>query len=234
MGASKRWLIVLAGLVALTLLLYLGRPSASIFPLAELEGMWVERMLEERSEDVAFYTSDQPRIHSPAQVVQPFLASPTGFRELRKAIRIHDSRGSYLWDFFGTGLSAAGGWELQGGLLEEVTLPVGDTLDLFLMRATYWHPAMTPLWGPLYLKRDVHFKIFLVRRDRAAHKADILRTWEIQPAQVEWKYPPGFNLLDPMTTASLTYDRNEKQATVTITGIDRDITAHVEIGDKTR
>jgi hypothetical protein len=102
------------------------------------------------------------------------------------------------------------------------------------MRVTYWHPALMPLWMNHFRKSGVSFKIYLVHRDRKVPEARIVRTWEITPAQVQWKPPRKDDLLYPVTTASLVYDQAQKRATVTITGIDRDITAHVDIEDARR
>lgn len=225
----KRYLLLL-GLGALALLLYLGRPSAQILPKEELETMWIERMLDGHSEDVHFIMArGEPRIASPATVVHGY---PGGLRQFPKAVRILDTSGSYLWGL--VGLSGGGGWRLEGGLLEEVALPAGDALELFLMKVTYVHPALMPLWMKHFRQSGVSFKLFLVRRDRSGRKTEILQTWDIAAGRVQWRPPQNNILTNPITTASLAHDEAQKRATVTITGIDRDITAHIDIDVKTR
>lgn len=229
MGGNKtrRVYLGLLCLTAIAVLLYLGRPTARVLPLEELEAMWIQRMLQGRSEDIAFYAArDTPQITSPARAVLPTAADPRAW-ELEKAIRILDSRGSYLWGFFGTGLSEGGGWELGGGLLEEVALPEGTVLELFILRVMYQHPALLPL-HPFSFKRDYSFRIFLVQRNLSTREAKILQTWEIPPSQVKWEKTRG-NVVQPITTASLVYDPARKRATVMITGITQDITAQIDI-----
>jgi hypothetical protein len=199
--------------------------TGRVLPERQLEAMWVERMLQGRSEAASF-----PAYSDTLQIAR----SPNPYVELpvEKGIVIQDFRGSYLWNFFGTRLSEGGGLELQGGRLRAVTLDDTSGLELYILRITRWHPALFPLWGNYYRKSDVSFKVFLLRRKQATGAAVILRTWEIPPNQVKWEKDPKqiyIEVVRPTTTASLTYDPKEKRATVSITGTTQDRSTHVEI-----
>lgn len=189
-------------------------------------------MLQGRSEAVFFTGSSgtPPDIIPKPDVI---LARPgAGIHGLEHGIQVRDPRESYLWNFFGTRLSEGGGWDLQGGRLEAITLPDASSLELYIVRVTRWHPAMFPLWGDHYGKSDVGFKVFLLKRKGPSSGATILRTWEIPPAQVEWEKDERqvyVDVIRPVTTASLAYDPEKKRAMVTITGITKEIAAPVDV-----
>jgi hypothetical protein len=147
--------------------------TGQVLPREQLEREWVQRMIKAQAGTITFSdASATPRVSQNTQTV--FATSGENTMRIEKGIQVLDLRRSYLWGFFGTGLSEGGGWQLRGGPLTTTVVPGRGVLELEILQVIRWHPGMFPFWGNHYRRSDVSYKVFLLDRKESTELSSIL------------------------------------------------------------